>query len=252
VTKAGEANAVAAVLVDFDGTACPTDVGDEVCARFAAGGWRALDEAAEARRTTLRQAIAAQTEMLEASLTEMLHYALERYAVDPSFVRFVEWARHNEVKVAVVSDGLGFYVQPMLDAAGLSNVPVLANRVTATGDGPRMTHPHAHPSCSGCGTCKVQAVLRVRTEGGAVALVGDGMSDRYGALFADIVFAKGRLAALCSDDGVPCVPWEDFHDVAAALADPACDGARRAGLPEAATSCPGWRAGAARETGGEM
>jgi 2-hydroxy-3-keto-5-methylthiopentenyl-1-phosphate phosphatase len=71
---------------------------------------------------------------------------------------------------------------------------------------------------------------------GPVAFVGEGDSDRFGALYADIVFAKDALVAWCERDGVPFVPWEDFDDVRSRL---------ETALPlpgaVAPERCPGWR-----------
>jgi 2-hydroxy-3-keto-5-methylthiopentenyl-1-phosphate phosphatase len=68
-----------------------------------------------------------------------------------------------------------------------------------------------------------------------VAFVGEGSSDRFGALYADVTFAKLDLVAHCDRDGVPFVPWEDFDDVRRWLER---DGA----LPGAVSParCPGW------------
>lgn len=238
-----------AVLADFDGTVCPTDVGNAVCARFAEGDWRALDDDAYAGRVSLRDAIGAQTRMLRASRNEMVGYVLDCFAVDPTFPALVRRARDAGTQVTVVSDGLGFYVRPMLDAAGLGDVPVLANALEATAEGLRLAHPHAHKRCAGCGTCKAQAVLRAREDAGWTAFVGDGMTDRYGALFADVVFAKGRLAELCSVAGVRYLPWTDFDDVAGALAEAAAAPRPDRSGPDV-TACPGWRLHASPDEGG--
>jgi 2-hydroxy-3-keto-5-methylthiopentenyl-1-phosphate phosphatase len=237
-----------AVLADFDGTVCPTDVGNAVCARFAEGDWRALDDAAYEGRVSLRDAIGAQTRMLRASPDEMVGYVLERFAVDPTFPALVRRARDAGAQVTVVSDGLGFYVHPMLDAAGLGDVPVLANALEVTADGLRLAHPYAHPRCGGCGTCKAQAVLRAREDAGWTAFVGDGMTDRYAAWFADVVFAKGRLAGLCSIAGVRYRPWTDFGDVAGVLDEGAAPRPSRSGSD--VKDCPGWKLHASPDEGG--
>ncbi len=52
---------------------------------------------------------------------------------------------------------------------------------------------------------------------GLVAFVGEGQSDRYGALYSDVVFAKDALVAICEQDGVAFLPWETFDDVRNAL-----------------------------------
>jgi len=68
-----------------------------------------------------------------------------------------------------------------------------------------------------------------------VAFVGEGHSDRYGALYADVVVAKKHLVEICRADGVRFHPWETFDDVRAGL-ESLRETPRRIG-PE---SCPGW------------
>jgi 2-hydroxy-3-keto-5-methylthiopentenyl-1-phosphate phosphatase len=140
----------------------------------------------------------------------------------------VSWAQGLGIPVTIVSDGLGLYIEPLLTAAGISDVAVVTNDWA----GGAMAFPNGHPECIWCGTCKMLAVQRAP---GPVAFVGEGHSDRFGALYADIVFAKDVLVELCRDDGVPFLPYEDFDDVRRAL-ESADD------LPGAVAPlrCPGW------------
>ena len=87
---------------------------------------------------------------------------------------------------------------------GVVDVPVITN----DWDEGAMTFPNGHDVCIGCGTCKMRAVLEAP---GPVAFVGEGDSDRFGALYADIVFAKDALVAWCERDGVPFVPWRGLR-----------------------------------------
>jgi mycothiol synthase len=90
---------------------------------------------------------------------------------------------------------------------------VISNEIVFAGSGSSLRHPNGHPVCMGCGTCKMLAALRFRERHGSVAFVGEGQSDRHGALYSDLVFAKNHLVALCRRDGIPYVPWTDFDDV---------------------------------------
>ena len=47
--------------------------------------------------------------------------------------------------------------------------------------------------------------------------VGDGLSDRYAAAKADIVFAKDSLAAHCRKQAIGYVPFNELDEVAAFL-----------------------------------
>jgi 2-hydroxy-3-keto-5-methylthiopentenyl-1-phosphate phosphatase len=140
------------------------------------------------------------------------------------------------MRVAVATDGFGFYVEPMLRAAGVEGVKLFANDVGVEDEPKRFAFPFAHPVCVGCGTCKMAIVRRYRVDLGTVAFVGEGHTDRYGALYSDVVFAKKALVEICRADGVPFIPWEDFDDVRDALAT--LD--RLPGAVDPAR-CPGWK-----------
>ena len=226
---------MASVLVDFDGTASPLDGFVDLCPRFVGDDWeRHFERASWKGSATHRADMARLARLLRAPRDELLAFALDRIALDPGFAPFVRWAWERGMEVVVVSDGLGFYVAPLLEAAGLSRLPVLANALVEDAGGLALRHPSEHPRCRGCGTCKMRAVLENRGRG-PVAFVGDGSSDRYAALYADVVFAKDLLARICAKDGVPFERWETFDDVRAALAERPPHVVRR-GLDV----CPGW------------
>lgn len=219
---------VRSVLVDFDGTACLHDVAEHLMDRFGRPEWRDWDERWLLGEVDTRTAIRAQVAPFAGLRDELIDYAVEHCPLDPTFPGFVAWCRGEALDVTIVSDGLGLYVEPILAAAGVTELPVITNDWA----GGAMAFPNGHPVCDWCGTCKMLAVQRAD---GPVAFVGEGHSDRYGALYADIVFAKDELVALCLDDGIDYLPYADFDDVRDALVD-------GAGLPGpvAPERCPGW------------
>jgi 2-hydroxy-3-keto-5-methylthiopentenyl-1-phosphate phosphatase len=164
---------------------------------------------------------------------ELLAFALEHCPMDPTFAPFVERCREGGVPVTLVSDGFGFYIPPLLEAGGIEGVDVITN-TWLDGQDPRIAFGNGHGECVGCGTCKMRAVLEARSRG-PVAFVGEGQTDRYGALYADVTFAKDALVGWCERDGVPYRPWNDFDEVWASLAsgDPLPG-------PVEPSPCPGW------------
>jgi 2-hydroxy-3-keto-5-methylthiopentenyl-1-phosphate phosphatase len=174
--------------------------------------------------------------MLDAPVERMIAFALEHCPIEATFPAFVRWLESHGVDVAVASDGFGFYIPPLLEAAGLDHVRVITTTWIdgADGDGP-IRYENGHPECLGCGTCKMNAVLEARARG-PVAFVGEGQSDRYGALYADVAFAKDVLVDIARADGVPFEPWTTFDDVRARL-----ETIDAAPGPVGADRCPGWR-----------
>lgn len=220
--------------MDFDGTACLHDAAEHLLIEFGDPSWLEYDEAELRGEIGSRQAIAAQAAMLRQPFERLLSFAVDHCPLDPTFVPFVRWLESSRIPVTLVSDGFGFYIEPILRAGGAGHLPVVTNTWSPDGDAP-IAFRNGHAVCIGCGTCKMNAVLRGR-ERGPVVFVGEGQSDRYGALYADVVFAKDTLVDIARADGVPFLPWETFDDVRSALE----------GLdePPGAVSpdrCPGWR-----------
>lgn len=225
---------VGAILVDFDGTACTTDVVVALLEEFADPRWMTLDERMTDDSIGLLEGTGGQATLLTGTREEMLAFAIEHCPMDPTFAGFAAWVERQAVPITIVSDGFGFYIEPLLAHIGLAHLPVITNEFVFD-PGPKLRHPNGHPVCVGCGTCKMNAVLAARDQRGAVAFIGDGQSDRYGALYADLTFAKGDLVDHCRADGVPFVPWTDFDDVRRWL-----ETATVVPGPVAPIACPGW------------
>ena len=196
--------------------------------RFGDPDWRDWDERWIRGEVDTRAAIRGQVAPFAAREDELIAYAVEHCPLDPTFASFVAWCKDNDVATTIVSDGLGLYIEPILAAGGSAG----CGSSRTTGTEVRWPSRTATRSVIWCGTCKMLAVQRAPRP---VAFVGEGHSDRYGALYADIVFAKDVLVDLCRDDGVPFVPYEDFDDVRATLEVVQT-------LPGAVAPdlCPGW------------
>jgi 2-hydroxy-3-keto-5-methylthiopentenyl-1-phosphate phosphatase len=228
---------VGAVIVDFDGTVCLHDVGEDLMERFGADPSRSgplaeIDRAFDTGEIGLRDVLVAEAALLRGSDRDLIASALDHCPLDPTFAPFAAWVAAEGLPLTVVSDGFGLHVRPLLAAAGLAHLPIVTNDWRRGG----LDFPAAHPICVGCGTCKKQAVERAREAHGAVAFVGDGVSDRFGARYADVTFAKDDLAEHCGREAIPFLPYADFDDVRRALLE--LDGALE---PVGGEPCPGWR-----------
>ncbi len=205
------------VLVDFDGTVSATDVTDVLLSRHATDEeWRARDDAYAEGREGSRVLLAWDATILGADRTR-LEATAGAQTLDPSFTTFAGRMRRAGATVEVVSDGLGFYVEPLLERIGAGEVPVATAAMDFEAVPFQLEFPFGHPACFVCGTCKRERVRAHQEAGRFVVFVGDGESDRYGAWQADLVFAKRRLARLCETEGWPYRPWERFADVDASL-----------------------------------
>ena len=206
--------------------------------RFSDPDWTAISDAYERGDRTYRELITEENALLEGTREEMLAFVLEHCPMDPTFAAFAAWLHERKIPLTVVSDGSSFHIEPMLAAIGLTGLPVITNELRF-GSNRRfaaLEFPNAHPECVGCGTCKMLAVTNAQASaGGPVAFIGDGVSDRFAARYADVVFAKRELPEICRSAGVDYRPWETFDDVRESLESGEPFPAAPAPLP-----CPGW------------
>jgi 2-hydroxy-3-keto-5-methylthiopentenyl-1-phosphate phosphatase len=225
---------VRSIVVDFDGTIALDDVSDGLFEAFAEPGWKEIDLEFERGEIGSRECIERQMALLRGTPRELEAYAVERFPIDPTFRPFVDWARGDGIDVTVASDGVGLHVLPLLESVGLGDLPVVTNVALSNGRW-RMEFPNGNERCVRCGTCKMNATLRAREQANPTAFVGDGHSDTFGALFADVVFAKRYLAEHCREERIPFVEWETFDDVRASVEG----GLEIPGAVNPAR-CPGW------------
>ena len=195
--------------IDFDGTIALEDTTDVLLDRRAEPAWLDVEREWLAGRIGSRECLARQAALIRAT-PEELNATLLDVAIDPDFASFVVAATRCGATMQVVSDGFDRCIFPVLERAGV-RMPVTCNRLKPAG-GNRWTaeFPSFAPGCeSMSGVCKCQAAQTKRT----LILIGDGRSDFCLASRADVVLAKGALAAHCAEKNHPHTPINSFADV---------------------------------------
>ncbi|HEV8516559.1 MAG TPA: HAD-IB family phosphatase [Candidatus Limnocylindrales bacterium] len=226
------------ILVDYDGTVSLLDVGDTLLARHVAdrAALTEQDRRYEEGRIGSRELMLWDMAVLPAD-AGLLRAEAASIGQDEGLVRLVAIARGHGAAVEIVSDGLGFYVEPKLAELGLADLPVVTNENRLEAPGRGMAFPYGHPRCFVCGTCKRERVRAHQAAHRAVVYIGDGTSDRFAAAHADVVFAKDSLARICRDEGWPYHAWKRLADVADWLSSALTDGR----LPESPDGFDAWR-----------
>ena len=205
-----------AILVDYDGTIALTDVSDTVMAEHMPAIWESEAAAYDAGLIGSRRLMEIEMALVDAPAGALLATAAAQ-PHDPGFVPFVRRAQAAGVVIEVVSDGLGFFIQPALDALGVGELPVITARTTLGGRRASIAFPNGHPTCLVCGTCKRNRVLAHQAAGRAVVFIGDGESDRYAAGYSDLVWAKRSLVRICLEAGWDFRRWTEFGEIDAWL-----------------------------------
>jgi len=208
------------VVTDFDGTAAELDVQQEILDALAdRQSWRAINARWTAGELTTAQRSRQQWALIDAPESEVLA-VLDGLHLDPYFAQFVALCRQRAYPLYVASDGFDFYIEPMLAAAGIRGLPVIANHLRYVAGKSDLSFLHQRSPDQYYGNDKTYVIERVRESDSALVFIGDGNSDRDAAHHADILFAKDHLAEYCQAEGLPYQPYSTFEQVCAYFGDP--------------------------------
>jgi 2-hydroxy-3-keto-5-methylthiopentenyl-1-phosphate phosphatase len=185
------------VLLDFDGTVTTRDSVDAVLEKFALPEWQDVEREWEQGQIGSRECLQRQTALIRAT-PEAMDAFVDTIKVDPAFADLLGLCRRSGAQIEIVSDGFERSVRRVLARIG-QDCTIKANLLVPVGqDRWTVLSPYAEEDCcSGAGTCKCRAA-----GAGHSILIGDGRSDFCVAKEASFVFAKGRLADYCRDQGI--------------------------------------------------
>ncbi|HLP27983.1 MAG TPA: MtnX-like HAD-IB family phosphatase [Candidatus Didemnitutus sp.] len=192
------------LFLDFDGTISQADVGNELFQHF--GVFEPVHSQLMNGQITVAEYYRTSVELLRPDCTPeaITAFALSQQ-LDAGFVPLVSWARRSSMMVHVVSDGFDVYIEPLIERSGqLGDVSVSRNTLSWNGTTFSVAFPGATESCSCfCASCKRNVVISHIADDDIAIYVGDGRSDSCAVEHADVVFAKGTLAAECTRKGIP-------------------------------------------------
>ncbi len=203
------------VFTDFDGTIAVNDIGDAMFERF--GDVNVCAESFEQYRSgkidardCWKRGFASVSSVTKNEFTE---FALS-HSADVHFKTFVEFCSRKNISVTILSDGFDAYIDPVLQREGLDWLPRYSNELQFNSDGTvEPIFPFTDAECTRCANCKRNHVLTKSSDDQVIVYIGDGISDRCPAQFADIVFAKDSLVSFCETHNITFHRFENFSDV---------------------------------------
>jgi len=203
------------LCLDFDDTIVMENTARLVFERFAAPAWRDREADYRAGRLTVEQFNAAALLTVSATRDELRTFCADAVTLRPGFLEALDWALWNGWTPVVVSNGFDFYVDAVLDKAGVDRVARHAGRTRfdyrwqVTYLSPRGIELEAG--------YKLSYAAAFKGVGDFVAYVGDGASDIEAAKLARVVFARDALLRTLEGSHPRVYAFETFHDVIAVL-----------------------------------
>lgn len=200
------------VQCDFDGTITEEDVSFMLLDMFADGNWRERLEEYEAGRITVGRFNTEAFSMVKADRATLVKAALDGVKIRAGFKEFVAYCRQKGFRLAIVSNGLDFYIDEILSDIGADGIEFRAARtifhpgrleVSYIGpDGRRLDD-----------NFKGSYLNSFLEQGYRVIYIGNGTSDFSPASLSHHIFATGSLVSRCRQNSVICTPFNDFREV---------------------------------------
>jgi 2,3-diketo-5-methylthio-1-phosphopentane phosphatase len=218
------------VFCDFDGTVSVEDATDLVLSRFADPKWQDVEKLWKQGLIGSAECMRRQIALIRAS-RQQLDELLDTVSIDPGFLDFLSFCIKHGLPVAIVSDGVDYFIKRILARHGSHSLPIIANVLKhAPVDGRdaySLSSPFAEPGCaSRAGVCKCRTIAG----DGPCIFVGDGRSDFCVSDKPDVVFAKGALSDFCTMRGIPFVSYDSFAEIPLILEEMLPDFARQSGV----------------------
>ena len=212
------------VFLDFDGTVSSADVVDAILEQYASPEWLRVEEEWRVGRVGSRACLRQQMALVRAA-PAAIDAIIGGIGIDPGFGALLESCAAGGVPIHIISDGFDYCIRRLLSRVpatlrrALHSVEVRASHLEPVADkGWWTAFPFPEEPCiHGCATCKPAVMQALTPVGGTTVFVGDGLSDRYAAAAADLVFAKDKLASYCVQQGIVHVSFTSLADVAGDL-----------------------------------
>lgn len=182
--------------------------------RFADGNWkRSIDEFNEGRMsvTDCMKSCFSRIKTDERTMTD---YILSdgRVKVRGGFSEFLNYCKEKDYYFSIISNGLAFYIDAILEKLGLKGIDVIAAQNTFGNDGLIIGYQGPDGKEAGADFKESYTEL-LKKKGYSVICIGDSVTDIPVARRARYVFAADALQNHCERENIKYTPFDDFYDV---------------------------------------
>jgi len=206
------------IFVDFDGTITQQDVGETMFLKFGDPlKAQIIIEDWINKKINAKQSWQLLCDTIENFDHNSYQQFLSSVGIDESFKHFTDYCKSNEFEIRVLSDGLDFYINKILERENLSSLEVFSNRLLFADKKLIPVFPHTDEECDRCANCKRNHILSYSSDDEYSVYIGDGWSDVCPAQYCDFIFAKNSLLKYCEMNRITYFPFNSFDDVTSKL-----------------------------------
>jgi 2-hydroxy-3-keto-5-methylthiopentenyl-1-phosphate phosphatase len=203
-----------AIQIDFDGTVTEEDVSFLLLDTYVGSKWREYLKEYTSGDISVGAFNKKVFGMMQADRKTMTDFVLnsDRVKVRPGFSELLDYCREKGFRVVIVSNGLTFYIEAILNSLGINGLEIHAaeNIFFPGGVNVRYLGPDGREVDAGFKETYTDMLCK---QGYEVIYLGNGTSDIYPSRKSRHVFATDDLLKRCQEEKLKHYPFKDFFDV---------------------------------------
>lgn len=205
-------------FIDFDGTVTRNDIWVHTLRKFASDKdeFDRISKEYHSGNLDGRETIKRHLDLIKHFSFDKFHKYLDEEEIDKHFSEFIDFCNERGYEVNIVSGGMDHYINYILNRHSI-DVKIYSCHMKYDEVSQKISCEliHTDEYCKLCETCK-RNILISRTndlENEISVFIGDSDSDFCVSGYADMVFAKGRLASHCWKNNITYFDYHDFSDI---------------------------------------
>ena len=200
------------IQCDFDGTVTLNDVSFLILDAYGNKNWRQLYNAYRDGKISVGRFNTEAFAAVKADKQTLLDFIKGKAELRAGFPELVSYCRRKGFRLVIVSNGLDFYIQSILEGLGLGDVEFYAARTRFGMDG--VEARYIGPAGNVVEDDFKDAYLELFQKNGyRVIYVGNGASDASPASRSAHIFATDELLKYCQGTSLSYTPFSNFRDV---------------------------------------
>ncbi len=205
------------IQFDFDGTITIDDISYGILDKYADKSWLTWADKYHRGEINVGEFNSRVFCMVKQNKETLMEYTRQHSKLRPGFKELLDYCNNKGIEVAIVSNGLDFYIDAVLNEMGLKNILTYSGKSEFGNNG--ITVRYIGPSGKEMMYGFKEAYTKLfKQQGYQIYYVGNGISDIPAARLSDRIFARDDLLTHCREANLECIPFDDFKDIIKSLA----------------------------------
>tara|TARA_B100000676_G_scaffold294530_1_gene332570 strand:- start:1734 stop:2399 length:666 start_codon:yes stop_codon:yes gene_type:complete len=201
------------VLIDFDDTITTTNIAHIVLSEFAEPNWPEIRQQFIQGEIPPEGYFETPFENISAEKSIQTKHIQQHAIVRPGFVEFNNFCMENRINIIIVSRGLDYYIEAVLDKYEITNIPIYAVPTKFNGEKMKIISKYTDINCNQWGICKCSVLEKYRKTSDVIIYIGDGQNDLCPARKSNIIFARDALLRHCKQENIAFYRFSDFTTI---------------------------------------